>query len=313
MSAAPIAAPVRELAARLDSGLRLGTSSWSFPGWAGIVYGEPATERMLARGGLAAYAAHPLLRSVGIDRTYYRPITAAEFAGYAAAVPADFRFLCKAHAWVTAPLRDLEGAARARGRRVREVNPCFLDPAYACDAVIGPFVGGLGTKAGPLVFQFAPLGRAYDATPERFADQLAEFLQRLPRGPLYAVELRNTALLTSHYAAALRAAGAVHCFNVHPAMPLPDAQAHIIAADAGAVLVVRWMLNHKWDYEGAQTAYEPFDRLVDEDLPSRRAIAALVRTARRAGRPAYVIINNKAEGSSPLSVLRLAEEIAASP
>ena len=69
------------------------------------------------------------------------------------------------------------------------------------------------------------------------------------------------------------------------------------------------MLNHRFDYEGAKTPYEPFDRLVDEDLRSRMAIAALCRTALRAGRPAYVVINNKAEGCAPLSVLRLTREL----
>jgi uncharacterized protein YecE (DUF72 family) len=35
------------------------------------------TTRRLARTGLRAYAQHPLLRSVGIDRTYYAPIQAS--------------------------------------------------------------------------------------------------------------------------------------------------------------------------------------------------------------------------------------------
>jgi uncharacterized protein YecE (DUF72 family) len=305
----------RALAARLHPDLRLGTSSWSFPGWVGIVYDRSAREAALARGGLAAYGAHPLLRTVGIDRTYYRPIAAADFAAYAAAVPEHFRFLCKAHEWATAPLReepagrDAAGEPRSRGRR--EANPYFLDPGYATDVIVRPFAEGAGPRAGPLVFQFSPLGRQLIARPEAFADRLGEFLLRLPRGPLYAVELRNAALLTPHYAEVLAAAGVAHCYNVHHSMPPPDVQARVLAVQSAPAAVVRWMLHHKWDYEGARTAYEPFDRLVDEDLPSRRAIAELVRTALRAGRPAYVIINNKAEGSSPLSVIRLAEEIVA--
>jgi hypothetical protein len=53
------------LAARLPPGVRLGTSSWSFPGWRGLVYGGDHTEAALARDGLWAYARHPLLRAVG--------------------------------------------------------------------------------------------------------------------------------------------------------------------------------------------------------------------------------------------------------
>ena len=41
---------------------------------------------VLARHGLAAYAHHPLLRTVGVDRTFYRSIPAAEFRAMAAAV-----------------------------------------------------------------------------------------------------------------------------------------------------------------------------------------------------------------------------------
>ena len=34
-----------ELALRLPATLRLGTSSWSFPGWAGLVYAERVSEQ----------------------------------------------------------------------------------------------------------------------------------------------------------------------------------------------------------------------------------------------------------------------------
>ena len=74
-----------------DEGLYLGTSSWSFPGWAGIVYDSKVSQTTLARHGLAAYARHPLFRTVCIDRTYYSPITAEDFARYESAVPEDFR------------------------------------------------------------------------------------------------------------------------------------------------------------------------------------------------------------------------------
>ena len=56
---------LRELAAQLPEGLRLGTSSWTCPGWAGLVYRDTQSETQLSRKGLSAYAHHPLLRSVG--------------------------------------------------------------------------------------------------------------------------------------------------------------------------------------------------------------------------------------------------------
>ena len=71
---------ITELAERLPRGLFLGTSSWSFPGWEGLIYDRSASKTTLARKGLAAYARHPLFRSVGLDRTYYAPLTAEQLA-----------------------------------------------------------------------------------------------------------------------------------------------------------------------------------------------------------------------------------------
>ena len=51
-------------------------------------------------------------------------------------------------------------------------------------------------------------------------------------------------------------------------------------------------------------------RLVDEDLPSRERIARAVHDTVLAERDAFVIANNKAEGSAPLTIFRLAERIA---
>lgn len=84
----------RTLAASLNPHIRLGASTWSYPGWAGIVWDEgPYTEAVLAKNGLTAYAQHPLLRCVGIDRSFYRPLTEGQYARYAGQVPDDFRFV----------------------------------------------------------------------------------------------------------------------------------------------------------------------------------------------------------------------------
>src|SRR5829696_2869805 len=75
----------------LPAGVFFGTSSWSFPGWAGIVYSKSRSTTELAREGLAEYARHPLLTTVGIDRSYYAPIPVADLQEYAAQLPPGFR------------------------------------------------------------------------------------------------------------------------------------------------------------------------------------------------------------------------------
>src|SRR5207248_2423970 len=93
VGAAAVSPAIASVAHCLPSHLYLGTSSWAFPGWQGLVYDRVAAPSALARYGLAAYAQHPLLRTVCLDRTFYAPLPADDFAAYAAVVPADFRFM----------------------------------------------------------------------------------------------------------------------------------------------------------------------------------------------------------------------------
>jgi uncharacterized protein YecE (DUF72 family) len=164
---------------------------------------------------------------------------------------------------------------------------------------------------GPLLLQFPPQDVQAIGGPGRFAERLHHFLDALPRGPLYAVELRNASLLTAAYAQALSAVAACHCFNVHPSMPTLDEQQRIVSPTNAPALVVRWMLHRTLEYAAAGKRYQPFNRLVDVDLHSRAAIATLCLAALALNRPAYVIINNKAEGSAPLSVWQLAAHLVA--
>lgn len=308
LASAPVAAVDHsqrqsEIANKLPVELRLGTSSWSFPGWEGIVYDRRVSQQTLASHGLAAYAQHPLLRTVGVDRTFYRPITSDAFRAYADAVPEDFRFLVKADRLLTSPT-DPEGYG------VRGPNPRFLDPQYAANEVIGPMMEGLGNKAGPLLFQFPPIPPNLVGGRGPFMARLHGFLDALPKGPLYAVELRTAAFLTDSYSTALLATGAAHCYSVHPAMASLERQLDSVQAYRQPALLVRWMLRSGLRYEVAKERYEPFDAIVDEDAETRERIAIAALDALIAEKEVFVIANNKAEGSAPLSIFRLAERIA---
>jgi uncharacterized protein YecE (DUF72 family) len=291
---------MRALADRLPDTLHLGTSSWAFPGWAGLVYDREHAPGALSREGLGAYAQHPLLRAVGLDRSFYAPVSEPAFVRYAGMVPPHFRFLVKAHAALTTP----------RGMRVpghSDGADRFLDAAYATDAVFGPAARGLRARLGVVLLQFPPLSlgaRELQALPER----LARFLEQLPRDIPCAVEVRNAALLTPEYARALAHAGATHCFNVHPTMPGVLQQAEMLGESVrqSGPVCVRWMLRPDQRYESARDAYAPFDRLVAPDVTSRAQIADLISIVGANTRPVIVVVNNKAEGSAPRSIVELA-------
>ena len=301
-------AHLQALGKALPAPIHMGTSSWSFPGWSGLVYADTHSDTALARQGLSAYAAHPLLRTVGIDRTFYAPISEAEFRSYAKqarAVNPDFRFLVKAPMLFTGPrLRSDQGQWRD--------NEAFLDAGLATAQFVLPATQGLAETCGPLVFQFPPLGPRFTRAPQRFADALAEFLLQLPKlsgSAFYAVEVRDPELLTDDYLAALCAGGATHCIAIHARMPPAQAQGRFWRESGRQPLVIRWSLHSGFKYEEAKERYAPFNALVDEDPEGRAQVAALALEATRARQETFIIANNKAEGSAPLTIRKLAELI----
>jgi uncharacterized protein YecE (DUF72 family) len=300
VAAAPVDDELRALADRLPARVRFGTSTWSFSGWQGIVYGGEYDETKLSREGLSAYARHPLLRSVGVDRSYYRPLDEKTLQRMADAVGDDFRFLIKAHAALMLP------KSARRPEYLLGVPDVFLDTAYATHNVIEPALRLLGDKLGVILFQFSPLGDRVLRYRRELLARLDAFLSALPKEARYAVEWRDAAMLGPDLAELLARHKVAYGFAAHPRMPNIDEQA-IVDTGEGP-LVIRWLLRRDRAYEEARATYAPFDRLVEPDSESRRRILSLLRDAVGKGREALVIVNNKAEGSAPLSVLQLARE-----
>lgn len=291
------------LAEALPKQLLLGGMSWSYPGWTGVVYERSSSEKQLAAHGLTAYARQPLLRAAEIDRSYYEPLPAEVYRGYAEQVPADFRFLVKAHEECT--VQQFPRHARY-GKKRGELNARFLDAEYAARAVIEPLVG-LGDKLFALLFQLSPQD---PREPELFAERLHAFLRRLPSGVTYAVELRNRELLTPDYAAALADAGAIHCHNAWTFMPSVLAQAKQLPPKTRRPLLIRWLLKQHDRYEDANARFAPFDRLQLEDVHTRGEVAALTARALSHDVPACVLVDNKAEGCAPISIVHLVKTVA---
>ncbi len=309
---AHVHALAQALRARWGERLHLGTSSWHFPGWQGLVWQGRHGEALLSRHGLRAYAQHPLLRTVSLDRAFYRPLDAATYQALAAEVPEHFRFVVKAAALVCdAVQRDAATGAAL------QANPLFLDQAAALQLCVQPAVRGLGPRLGALVFQLSPLPAVWlrdtDALHQRLADLFTAVVPALPAGSLVALELRDAELLTPALAALLRAHGVRACLGLHDRLPAIDAQLPMQRATWPGDLVCRWNLQRGQRYAQARDRWAPFDRLQAPDLPTRTTLARVIAGTLNAGHRAFVTINNKAEGSAPLSVVALAEALLGQP
>jgi uncharacterized protein YecE (DUF72 family) len=296
------------LAKSIPAHVRLGTSSWTFEGWKGIVYKQRyGSKQDFVRDSLAEYARWPLFRTVGIDRSYYAPLAHEELLAYAAQLPPDFR--CCTKAWSEITTQVFPDQPRFGGR-AGKLNPSFLAPDPFAAHVATPLIESFDDHLGPVIMELAP-------TPGRRADPIEtvlaieRFLEDAPFGIHYAFELREPQLLTDRYLDVLRAHGsASHVLNLHTNMPPIGAQLDR-GALMGRVAVARLMVMPGKRYAQMKEAYTPFDRLAAPQPSMRADVLRLIAETAARGIELYVIANNKVEGCSPLTVRAIVEELAA--
>jgi uncharacterized protein YecE (DUF72 family) len=293
----------RVLAASLPPEFRMGTSSWSFPGWLGIVYARKRATSMLAREGLHEYAQHPLLRTVGIDRSFYAPVPDDDLRRYAEQLGDEFPCCAKAPAAVT--------FATIPGLNRHHPNPDYLSASRLTAELLEPFARCFARHIGPFILQFSPPVSSRASDPAGFIEALDAFLGQLPREFPYAVEIRDKWALTDAYWKVLSRHGAGHVYNYWSAMPMPALQTSTVPPEQQPFVVIRLLLKPGTWYENQKQIFAPFDKLVEPDDDMRRDVLDIVHRAALAGRKTYLLVNNKAEGSAPLTIEALAERYVA--
>ena len=158
--------------------IRIGTSGWSYDHWSGPFY--PAD---LSHGDWLAYYAHRF-DTVEINNSFYRLPSEHTLAQWRDTVADDFRFAVKASRYIT-HMKKLNDAD--------ETVPPFLER-----------VRTLGATLGPVLFQLPPRWRCN-------SERLAGFLERLPDGPRYAFEFRDTSWFDSPVLEVLQRFNAAFC------------------------------------------------------------------------------------------------------
>jgi len=297
------------LGARVPELVRFGTSTWTYPGWKGLVYSRNYPKAGAGAAMLAEYAGHALFRTVGIDSFFYQPPNPKTLSAYRAALPAGFRCVSKVWDRITArtyksPRETLRGGER---------NIDWLNPALFVNEVLGPMQEHFADQLGPMVFEIQAIGRGDDCTCEQFVDAIDRFFTSLPAGAPYAVELRNPEFLVPAYFAVLRTHGVAHVFNSWTRMPSIGEQLLLHDSITADFIVSRALLRPGRTYAQAVDAFAPYDR-IQEPNPSLRAdLVALARTAINLRIPAYVIVNNRAEGSAPLTIAAVVEMLLNAP
>ena len=290
------------LAAQVPETIRFGASSWNYPGWRGLVYYRDYPERGAASRMLEEYARFPLFRTVGIDSSFYAPPTPRVLQSYAANLPPGFP--CVSKVWDRVTVHSfVKERYPARGG---EPNPDFLNPELFLREVYTPYVEQFSDYAGPFVFEFQAIARSARMSAQEFADRLDGFFAKLPGDSRYAVEVRNPEFLTAPYFAVLREHNVAHVFNAWTRMPPIGEQVEIPGAFTAPFAIARVLLRPGRSYAEAVDAFAPYDRIQDPNPELRADVVKLIHQALSLRIPAYVIVNNRAEGSAPRTIAAIA-------
>lgn len=281
----------------------LGTSSWTYPGWHDVVYHRTYPKTGASARMLEEYARFPLFRTVGIDSTFYRPPSENTLRQYARYLPPDFPCCSKVWDQITVHTHSDARNPRLGG----EKNPDFLNAGRFQAEVLDPYLQHFEGHIGPFIFEFQAIRAEDRVSPQRFADWLDSFFTQLPRTAPYAVEIRNPEFLHPSYFAVLREHGVAHVFNSWTRMPGIGEQLALDGAIGAPFIVARALLRPGRAYQTAVESFKPYDRVQDVNPTLRADLVRLIETAVDARIPAYLLVNNRAEGSAPHTVAAVAE------
>jgi uncharacterized protein YecE (DUF72 family) len=269
--------------------LRVGTCSWKYPSWEGLVYSRSAGIDYLAE-----YSRR--YSSVEVDQWFWtlpEPKIAAE---YAAATPDDFRFTIKLPNALT-----LTHFYKKKGETEPRPNPQFLSAALFEDVLSR--LEPMREKIGMLLLQFEYLNKQKMASQGEFLARLGDFFDAIPRTLPCAIEPRNPHWLDQRYFDFLSMRELCHVFLQGYYMPPIIETYRRFGGLLRGAAVVRL---HGPDREGIEQATgESWNRIVAAKDDELAAIVDMIRDMRHRSLTVYLNVNNHYEGSAPLTIERL--------
>ena len=264
--------------------LKIGTCSWNYDSWVGLVYDQPQPR---AVDYLAEYAMHYCM--VEVDSWFYKLPTIREVEEYAAAVYPEFTFIVKAP-------RDI---TLTHQRENAVPNPAFLSTELFDHFL--ERLAPISKQVGAIILEFEYLNRQKMPNQKTFIEKLEVFLDQVPRDIPIALETRNGSYLDETWFKFLAHADASHVFSEKQFMP-PITDLYERYGDLLNIrTIIRLLGSDRNIIEEASGGR--WDKIIDPK-PQLRDIAFMVTDLVSTVRQVYVDVNNHYEGSAPETIER---------
>ena len=277
--------------------LRIGTCSWKYDSWKGIIY--PDIEKF---NYLQEYAKH--FNTVEIDQWFwslYEPkkvILPDErvVKEYRDSVPDDFMFTIKVPNAIT-----LTHFYNKNKTEELKPNPFFLSPG-----VFEKFVETLKpieNNIGVLMFQFEYLNKQKLSGLPEFIDRVESFVESLDKKFVYGIEIRNPNYLNKNYFSFLERNNLAMVFLQGYYMP-PVWQLfseHKERINSTAIIRL-----HGPDRSGIEKKTGGnWDQIIEPRDEELNKVAEMINYLKTKKVDLYVNVNNHFEGSAPLTIKKL--------
>ena len=256
---------------------------------------------------LSEYA--EVFKTVCVDAAYYTFPSVKYLEGLAGQVPSDFQFAFKVTDQIT--LKKYPNLPRF-GVRAGTANEHFLNAEVFERGFLNP-CESIRRHVGLLMFEFS---RFYPADFEHgrdFVAALDAFLEKLPQGWPYGIEMRNNLWLKPEYFECLARHHVTHVFNSWTAMPPVSEQMTLPESRTNPELVAaRFLLKPGRKYEEAVKSFQPYDKTKEANQEARGAGAALIQEGKsKAKRKTFIFVNNRLEGNALQTIRAMLEAASA--
>jgi uncharacterized protein YecE (DUF72 family) len=285
--------------------LRIGTCSWKYDSWKGLIYDQGKTYQPYDY--LSDYVQY--FNTVEIDQWFWSLFpTGVKLPSpgvvqrYSDSVPDDFRFSIKAPNAITLTHYYTKQPKNAQ-HLANQPNPYFLDTE-----ILERFLETLEparSKLGPIMFQFEYLNKQKMPSLQAFVDILGAFFDRAPKGYHYAVESRNPNYQKDPFFALLKGQH-VSCVLLEgyymPPIGEITPKCDVLTGNA---LVVRLHGPDRSKIEKRTKSI--WNEIVEPRESSLSSAAGIIKASVSKESDIYVNVNNHYEGCAPLTIQRLME------
>jgi len=289
------------------SKIRIGTCSWKYDDWKGLIYNPSKTYS--PNDYLPDYAQH--FSTVEIDQWFWSLFPAEiKFPDletvkiYADSVPDDFMFSVKVpnaitltHHYSRQPVKYKDFADKPNEHFLSiDLLKRFLE-------ILQP----MGQNLGPVMFQFEYLNKQKMPSLKAFLDKLFVFFDRCPQGFDCGIEIRNPNYVKEPYFTFLKEMNLSIVLVEGYFMPPIGEVAEQFDVSTGTSTVIRLMGPDRAEIE--RETGRKWDRIVAPKDESIEGVVGVVREQVDKGREVFVNVNNHYEGCAVLTIGKLVERL----